>query len=105
MQDYHLVFGVFLFSKIMKNLELEFIGKGQVKGFIFKQIDSNEKCFIYEVNTGNSLHYEVFNRKENTQFNCISYPSDKAFGLWAFCFKSKESALNKFNELMFKNHE
>lgn len=81
----------------MKNLESTFIGKGQVKGFIFSKVKESEFAFIYEVNTGNSIHYEVFEKKINTQFNCISYPRDNAFGSWAFTFINLESAIIKFN--------
>lgn len=81
------------FYKIMKELQLEFIGRGQVKGFIFTQKNKSDYGYIYEVNTSTSIHYEVFKRKENSQFNCISYPSDKAFGFWAWCCKTYEDAL------------
>lgn len=83
----------------MKELELKFTGKGQVKGFEFNQIKASEKAFIYEVKTENSIHYEVFQRKENNHYNCISYPSDKAFGLWAFTYKKLSLAIDKFNLL------
>ena len=65
----------------MKPLEITFIGKGEVKGFIFTQIKKSEKAYIYKVETEVSKHYEVFKHKENTQFNCISYPSSKGFGV------------------------
>ncbi len=83
----------------MQDLKTEFTGRGEVKGFIFTQKNKSEKAFIYEVNTGNSIHYEVFKRKENTQFNCISYPSSKAFGIWAWCCNDYQKALDKFNDL------
>lgn len=86
----------------MKDLELEFAGRGQVKGFRFTQIKQNQAAYIYLVNTGNSIHYEVFKRKENSQFNCISYPSDKAFGIWAWTAKTIEKALDRFEEITLK---
>jgi len=89
----------------MKELELKFTGKGQVKGFEFNQIKANDKAFIYEVKTENSIHYEVFQRKENTQYNCISYPSDKAFGLWAFTYTKLSLAIDKFNLLNNTNEQ
>ena len=67
----------------MKQLEEEFKGKGQVRGFKFTQIKKTENAYLYRVDTGDSKHYEIFEKKENTQFNCISYPSNKAFGVWA----------------------
>lgn len=83
----------------MKQLEIEFIGRGQVKGFIFTQIKKSEFAYIYEVNTGSNIHYEVFKRKENSHFNCVSYPSNKAFGLWAYTYPTLEKALIRFEEM------
>ena len=83
----------------MKELQKEFIGRGQVKGFKFTQVKQNENGYIYKVEDRGSIHYEVFKRKENKQFNCISYPSNKAFGLWAKTFRKLDSAINHFNTL------
>lgn len=77
----------------MKQLKEVFIGKGQVKGFKFTQIKKTKNAYLYRVDTGDSKHYEVFERKENTQFNCISYPSNKAFGVWAKTTKNYNNAL------------
>ena len=76
----------------MRELELSFIGKGQVKGFKFTQIKKNEFGFIYEVKDCGQIYYEVFKRKENVRFNCVSYPSNKAFGIWAWTVKSEREA-------------
>lgn len=83
----------------MKELQLEFIGRGQVKGFIFTQLNKSEKAYIYKVDTGSSTHYEVFKRKVNKQFNCISYPSDKAFGYWAWSCSTLQRAEQVFEQL------
>lgn len=83
----------------MKELQIEFIGRGQVKGFIFTQTNKSEKAYIYKVDTGSSTHYEVFKRKVNNQFNCISYPSDKAFGYWAWSCSTLERAKQVFEQL------
>jgi hypothetical protein len=83
----------------MKQLEIKFTGRGQVKGFIFTQINKSENAYLYEVNTGHSIHYEVFKHKENTQFDCVSYPSNKAFGVWAWSCTKLQRALEKFEEL------
>jgi hypothetical protein len=79
----------------IKELQSEFIGRGQVKGFKFTLKNKTEKGYIYEVDTGSSIHYEVFKKRINKQFNCISYPSDKAFGYWAWSCSDYECALNK----------
>jgi hypothetical protein len=86
----------------MQDLKLSFLGKGQVKGFIFTQKNKSEKAYLYEVNTGNSIHYEVFKKRINKQFNCISYPSDKAFGLWAWSCTKLERANEIFEQLNLK---
>ena len=83
----------------MKELQLKFIGRGQVKGFIFTQLNKSEKAYIYKVDTGSSTHYEVFKRKVNKQFNCISYPSDKAFGYWAWSCSTLRRAEQVFEQL------
>ena len=53
-------------------------------GFKFKQILKSEYGYIYEVDTGNTKHYEIFEYLENTYYNCISYPGAPCFGLWAW---------------------
>ena len=68
----------------MKELQIEFIGRGQVKGFEFTQIKKTEFGYIYKIDTKHSVLYEVFHRKENSRYNCISYPSNKAFGVCAW---------------------
>jgi len=87
----------------MKPLEITFIGKGEVKGFIFTQIKKSEKAYIYKVETEVSKHYEVFKHKENTQFNCISYPSSKGFGVWAWAFLDFQKALDRFELLSIES--
>jgi hypothetical protein len=83
----------------MKELEKEFIGKGEVRGFQFEQVQANDNGYIYKVQHIGEPYYEVFKRKENTQFDNISYPSSKAFGVWAWWYSSLEKAMTKFNEL------
>jgi len=81
----------------MKELEKEFTGRGEVRGFNFTQIVANEYGFIYQVENNGNIHFEVFKRKENTQFNCISYPKSPAFGLWAWSKTTLEEAKNIFD--------
>ena len=83
----------------MKQLEKEFIGRGEVKGFIFTQIKKSKLAYVYKVNCNGSEHYEVFKHKENTQFNCVSYPKTPSFGLWAWTYKSYDLAIEKFDLL------
>lgn len=79
----------------MKELEKEFIGRGEVKGFKFKQLEATPYGYIYEVSSdGENPYYEVFKRKENTQFDCISYPRSSSFGKWAWSVATIEKAKN-----------
>ena len=83
----------------MKELKSYFVGIGQVKGYIFNQIKSSDYAYLYEVSENNVIHYEVFKRLENARFNCVSYPTDKAFGIWAWTCETLERAEDKFNEV------
>ena len=86
----------------MKQLELEFVGKGQVRGFKFTQLKKTQYAYLYEVNTGDSLFFEIFEHKENTQYNCISYPSNKAFGIWAKTTNNYQKAIDLLEEIDLK---
>jgi hypothetical protein len=83
----------------MKELRESFEGKGEMKGFIFTQLQKTDKCYLYEVKTEGHIGYEVFQHKINTHFNCISYPSSKAFGVWAWYFRDKNKAITKLKEI------
>ena len=83
----------------MRELKSYFVGIGQVKGYIFNQIKATKYAFLYEVSENNVIHYEVFKRKENTMYDCISYPTNKAFGKWAWTCSTLERAKVKFNEI------
>jgi hypothetical protein len=86
----------------IKELETSFIGRGQVKGFKFNQVAANDKAFIYRVDIESTNHYEVFERKVNSQYNNVSYPSDKAFGIWAFTTPNLDRATDIFIKLTNK---
>lgn len=84
----------------MKELQIEFKGIGEMKPYAFKQIKSSDKGFIYELtNESGKVHYEVFERKINTYFDCISYPTSKAFGIWAWCIQTFDRALKKWQSI------
>ncbi|MDX5585951.1 MAG: hypothetical protein QNK20_13745 [Aureibaculum sp.] len=88
----------------MKQLKVEFHGRGEIKGYLFTQIRQTDKAFLYEVSSGGSKHYEVFLKRINRRFACISYPTSNAFGLWAWTFMDLESAVKKFNGLNENNN-
>ena len=86
--------------------ELEPIIKKGTK--TFSQIVRSTRAYIYKVTDTETEHiyYEVFERRFNRRFKCISYPTDKAFGKWAWCIsKGKdhiaalESTLKRFDLL------
>ena len=83
----------------MKLLEKEFSGKGEVKGFKFKQVQKSNAVYIYEVNSGCNIYYEVFRRVANTKRQKEVYPLAKHFSIWAWTYMSYESAKSKFNQL------
>jgi hypothetical protein len=69
----------------MRELKKQFDGKGQVKGYEFNQILATPYGYIYAVShKGVVRHHEVFKRIENNYYNVVSYPTDKAFGKWAW---------------------
>lgn len=83
----------------MRQLKENFFGRGEVKGFEFTQLKKTEYGYIYAVNTGEKVHFEVFKHKENKQFNCISYPKTKSFGVWAWTCGTYKRACEVLNEL------
>ena len=81
---------------MITKIENQFVGTGEVKGFIFTKVFENERGYVYEVNTGESKHFEAFYKKETPI--CIDfekriyseidkkevYPKSKDFGVWAW---------------------
>lgn len=84
----------------MKQLDKTFVGKGEVKGFIFTQKIKKPYGYVYAVLPPNGrTHYEVFKHKENERFKCVSYPTSKSFGVWAWSFNDYKKAVQKLIEL------
>lgn len=93
----------------MIELEKEFDGRRNVKGFRFTQLAFNGLCYVYlvtdTVNPEHSFWYEVFRRREAKEtdvvFNGVPvhydarvvYPGDGEFGLTAKCCNSLEKAM------------
>lgn len=88
----------------MKELKEYFTGIGQVKGYIFNQLNKTDYAYLYEVKENNRTHYEVFLRKENTLYDCVSYPTEKAFGKWAWTCMDYKSAYDKMTEISLDEH-
>ena len=83
----------------IKQLKTGFIGVGQVRGFQFALISKTNWAFLYEVDTGDTIYYEVFRKRINRRFACESHPTDKAFGIWAWTTPNMERALEILNNL------
>lgn len=79
-------------------MKQEFIGKGDVEGFKFLQVDETSTARMYEVNTENHTHYEVFIKKYNINNEEI-YPHSEDFGYTAFTYNSEEKAIEKLLSL------
>lgn len=76
----------------IKELDEVIKGRGEMKGFTLSQLKRSEFAYLYEVLEEDTGHktYEVFRRRENVQFGCISYPSSKGFGDYIYmgkCFR------------------
>lgn len=85
----------------VKLLQEEFVGRGEVRGFLFSQRAKSEYAYIYEVKCvdGGVSYFEVFERRENKLFQQESYPGSKSFGFWAWTFPTFNRAYDKFEEL------
>ena len=84
----------------VKKLEKYFIGKGEVRGFLFRQVFESLNAYLYAImHSDGSMYYEAFKKRINTLYNTESYPSSKQFGISAWTFTDYNKALNKFNQL------
>lgn len=80
----------------MKPLELHI----RKNGFDYHQGMMSDKGYLYaQLLDGKVIAYEVFRHKENTQFECVSFPGNEAFGTWAWTYSKQEDAVKKFESL------
>ena len=85
----------------IKELPVEFEGRGEMKGFHFKQLIKNPKAYLYEVTHPDTdiIDYEVFNRRVYKPNNREIYPRGESFGYTAWSYRNKENALKKLQEI------
>ena len=84
----------------IKQIPKQFSGIGEVGPYEFFLHCKTDRGFCYEVRLNNIVsHYEVFRFKVNKRFACISYPSSRGFGIWAWTFFDQNKALSKLNSL------
>ena len=93
----------------IKKLPNEFVGVGEVKGFLFKKINENDKYYIFKVTNEGCSYFEVikkvvvscfldFHTKEIDPNNKKeTYPKSNSFGTSGWNYSTLENALNKFN--------
>ena len=85
----------------------KFIGKGQVKGFRFTQIERTGRACIYRVDFENMIYYEVFKIRieKMPRLNKLyeRYPSAKCFGLWAWTYRTYDDAVLRLKMLEESN--
>jgi len=93
-----------MFKSSIKDLNINFIGKGEVKGMLFQQLLFNDKAYLYSVTDieHGTVHYEIFEKRINTRFNCVSYPTSYAFGSWAWTYANLQSATRMFRYVTVK---
>lgn len=67
---------------IPKELDEVIKGRGEVKGYTFTQLDRSDHAYLYEQKDDEfgDINYEVFRRRVNVQFGCVSYPKSNGFG-------------------------
>lgn len=77
-------------------------------GFDYTCISRGIKSFVFsQAYTPNLAYYEVFKRRVSKECifhgkvipERIAFPGNEDFGDWAWTFKSKEKAMQKFREL------
>lgn len=85
--------------KKVKDLPNFFIGKGEVRGFEFSLVKHSDKAYLYEVNTGDNIHYEIFKKESRSNSVIHCRPTSDSYSRWAWTKDTKEEALLKFNEL------
>lgn len=97
---------------MIKYLENEFTGTGEVKGFKFRKITTLEHVYLYEVSSSDgNVWYEYFKRLNtpicidfekrlysDTEFKEI-YPKAKDFGITAWCLTDFDRARLRAEQL------
>lgn len=101
---------------MIKHLDNNFDGIGEVKGFKFQKIDTVYSSNLYKVlDSYGNIHYEVFKPKSTPI--CVDfknriysdtdskevYPKSKDFGIWAWTYKFESDAIKKMHKLELEN--
>lgn len=87
----------------IRKLPTEFIGRGEVRGQLFRQLLRGEQSTLYEVNDNEAIHYDVFririSKYPRTRELYETYPKRSSFGIRAWVYRNFEKAIVKYNEI------
>ncbi len=94
----------------IKNLNKSFLGKGNMRSWIFSRILVSDTAYVYLLRSENEeQHWEVVKRKVFTKYKHSKkgivavrfekYPETKDFGVYGWCMDNYKSAEAKFNKL------
>lgn len=83
--------------KKYQKVEKEFTVIDGENKIYYRQVAVGESCYVYEVKSNTSTHYELFQAKESLSTKTYEfyekYPSEEDFGKWAWRFNSLPSAV------------
>lgn len=85
----------------IRSLKTKFKGRGEMKGFSFRQLGVMDRAYLYEVRKGLHIHYEVFIKRINKRNLCLTYPTRKSFGESAWKYEIFCDAVKKYNQLIY----
>ena len=83
----------------MRPLKYQFAVIREDREIIYTQLRQSGQAFMYQVNSGERIYYEVFKRKVNEGRKCIMYPNSKSYGDWAWVYLTYDAAISEFNLL------
>ena len=91
----------------IKELPIEFTGRGEVRGLQFRQLMKGNHTLLYDVTYDGITNHEVFEIRicltPITKESYVGYPKANSFGVWARTYRNYEKAVEQFK--YFENHE
>ena len=74
-------------------LPSDYVGRVEVRGFLFKQITKSFRLYLYKVSgTFENRWYELFKRRDDSRFGKIADPKSNSFGISAWSLRIIEEA-------------
>lgn len=69
-------------------------------GYDYEQVVVEPYGYIYaQKMDGKVIAYEVFEHMENEYYQCVSFPSNEAFGNWAWTYPTLDRAYERLHSL------